>query len=92
MSMLTSRRALAAGHRPRSFLMAARWLTDLTDVVAQAREGGIPVYAGGPQFVPEALACGAPGAVSAAHPQARILRVIDEADLGEPIEHPVDHI
>ena len=40
------RRALAAGHRPRSFLMAARWLTDLTDVVAQAREGGIPVYAG----------------------------------------------
>ncbi len=40
------RRALAAGHRPRSFLMAARWLTDLADVVAQAREGGIPVYAG----------------------------------------------
>ena len=40
------RRALAAGHRPRSFLMAARWLTDLADVVAQARVGGIPVYAG----------------------------------------------
>ncbi len=40
------RRALAAGHRPRSVLMAARWLTDLADVVAQARVGGIPVYAG----------------------------------------------
>ena len=40
------RRALAAGHRPRSFLMARRWLTDLADVVAAAREGGIPVYVG----------------------------------------------
>ena len=27
------RRALGAGHRPRSFLMAERWLTDLGDVV-----------------------------------------------------------
>jgi hypothetical protein len=26
------RRALATGHRPRSFLMAQRWLTDLADV------------------------------------------------------------
>lgn len=40
------RRALAAGHCPRSFLMAERWLTDLADVVAQARKGGIPVYVG----------------------------------------------
>ncbi|HPK12054.1 MAG TPA: hypothetical protein PLP55_05165, partial [Phycicoccus elongatus] len=30
------RRALAAGHRPRSYLMAQRWLTDLGDVVADA--------------------------------------------------------
>ena len=40
------RRALAAGHRPRSFLMAQRWLTDLADVVAEAQEGGIPIYVG----------------------------------------------
>lgn len=40
------RRALAAGHRPRSFLMAPRWLTDLADVVAEASADGIPVYAG----------------------------------------------
>lgn len=40
------RRALAAGHRPRSFLMAPRWLTDLADVVAEASAHGIPVYAG----------------------------------------------
>jgi tRNA G18 (ribose-2'-O)-methylase SpoU len=38
------RRALAAGHRPRSFLMAQRWLTDLSDLVAQAESDGVPVY------------------------------------------------
>ena len=37
------RRALAAGHRPRSYLMAQRWLTDLGDVVADAEAHGIPV-------------------------------------------------
>lgn len=38
------RRALAAGHRPRSFLMGERWLTDLSDLVAQAEADGVPVY------------------------------------------------
>jgi tRNA G18 (ribose-2'-O)-methylase SpoU len=38
------RRALAAGHRPRSFLMAARWLTDLADLVEQAESAAVPVY------------------------------------------------
>jgi tRNA G18 (ribose-2'-O)-methylase SpoU len=38
------RRALAAGHRPRSFLMAERWLTDLADVVEQAGSQDVPVY------------------------------------------------
>jgi tRNA G18 (ribose-2'-O)-methylase SpoU len=38
------RRALAAGHRPRSFLMAERWLTDLGDLVEQAESGGVPVF------------------------------------------------
>ena len=40
------RRALAAGHRLRSLLMAPRWLTDLADVVAQAEADGIPVFVG----------------------------------------------
>jgi tRNA G18 (ribose-2'-O)-methylase SpoU len=40
------RRALSAGHRPRSFLMAQRWLTDLADVVADAEASGIPVFVG----------------------------------------------
>jgi tRNA G18 (ribose-2'-O)-methylase SpoU len=40
------RRALAAGHRPRSYLMAPRWLTDLADLVADAERAGVPVYVG----------------------------------------------
>jgi tRNA G18 (ribose-2'-O)-methylase SpoU len=38
------RRALGAGHRPRSFLMGQRWLTDLSDVVEQAESEHVPVY------------------------------------------------
>ena len=40
------RRALRAGHRPRSYLMAQRWLTDLADLVADAEAHGTPVYVG----------------------------------------------
>jgi len=40
------RRALAAGHRPRSFLMGERWLTDLADVVADAEQAGTPIFVG----------------------------------------------
>jgi tRNA G18 (ribose-2'-O)-methylase SpoU len=38
------RRALGAGHRPRSFLMGQRWLTDLSDVVERAESDRVPVY------------------------------------------------
>lgn len=38
------RRALAAGHKPRSFLMGRRWLTDLCDLVERAEGHGVPVY------------------------------------------------
>lgn len=40
------RRALGAGHRPRSYLMARRWLTELADVVADAERDGVPVFVG----------------------------------------------
>ncbi|MBM6403885.1 RNA methyltransferase [Phycicoccus sp. CSK15P-2] len=40
------RRALGAGHRPRSYLMAERWLTELADLVAEAEDHGVPVYVG----------------------------------------------
>ena len=41
------RRAVAAGHRPRSFLMAERWLPDLTDLleeVGAGEDGDVPVF------------------------------------------------
>ncbi len=38
------RRALEAGHRPRSFLMAPRWLPDSPDLLAAAAGAGVPVY------------------------------------------------
>jgi tRNA G18 (ribose-2'-O)-methylase SpoU len=40
------RRALAAGHRPRSYLMGERWLTDLADLVEAADNDGVPVFVG----------------------------------------------
>jgi tRNA G18 (ribose-2'-O)-methylase SpoU len=43
------RRAVRAGYRPRSFLLAERWLDSLADVVAES--SGVPVY-----VVSEALA------------------------------------
>lgn len=41
-------RALAAGHRPRSFLMTRRWLAELTDLIedSESRFGDLPVYVG----------------------------------------------
>jgi tRNA G18 (ribose-2'-O)-methylase SpoU len=47
------RRALAAGHQPRSFLMGERWLTDLGDVVSQAEADGIPVFVGEASVIEE---------------------------------------
>lgn len=41
------RRAIAAGHRPRSFLMAPRWVESMSDVlehVGAGEAGDIPVY------------------------------------------------
>ncbi len=51
------RRALAAGHRPRSFLMAERWLAGLADVLDAAGagpDGDVPVFVG-PSDVLEAV-------------------------------------
>lgn len=45
------RRALAAGHQPRSLLMGRRWLTDLSDLVADAEAAGIPVLVGEPDVL-----------------------------------------
>lgn len=47
------RRALEAGHRPRSFLMTERWLPELAELLAEVarRHGDVPVYVGSPDVV-----------------------------------------
>lgn len=47
------RRALRAGHRPRSFLMARKWLADLADLVEAAETDGVPVYVAGEDVIRE---------------------------------------
>lgn len=47
------RRALGAGHRPRSYLMGRRWLTDLADLVERADADGVPVYVGADDVIEE---------------------------------------
>lgn len=52
------RRAVAAGHRPRSFLMSQRWLADLEDVLAAVGagpDGDVPVYVGEPGMLEEVI-------------------------------------
>jgi tRNA G18 (ribose-2'-O)-methylase SpoU len=45
------RRALSAGHRPISYLMAPRWLAHLADLVSAAEAAGVPVYVGEPEVL-----------------------------------------
>jgi tRNA G18 (ribose-2'-O)-methylase SpoU len=48
------RRAVAAGHRPRSLLMADRWLADLADLldtVGAGPDGDVPVYVAEPEVL-----------------------------------------
>lgn len=45
------RRALAAGHRPRAFLMARKWLAELGDLVEAAEADGVPVYVAGDDVI-----------------------------------------
>jgi len=45
------RRALGAGHRPRSFLMGRRWVTDLADLVERAGSQAVPVYVAGADVI-----------------------------------------
>ena len=88
------RRALAARHRPRSFLMAERWLTDLADVVADAEAAGVPVFVGSPALLEQLtgfhLHRGALAAMQ--RPASRtVAEVIDGARRVVVLEDIVDH-
>lgn len=88
------RRALRAGHRPRSYLMAPRWLDDLSDLVADADRDGVPVYVGEPAVL-EALTGFHlhRGAIAAMHrpPLAELGAVLDGARRVAVLEDVVDH-
>ncbi|HEX2246890.1 MAG TPA: RNA methyltransferase [Arthrobacter sp.] len=43
------RRAIAAGHTPRSFFLAEKWLADLEDVIMQFPD--VPVFVGAPEVL-----------------------------------------
>jgi tRNA G18 (ribose-2'-O)-methylase SpoU len=45
------RRALEAGHRPRSLLLSDRWLEPMADLVDRVSAAGAPVYVGTPQLL-----------------------------------------
>ena len=45
------RRALDAGHRPRSLLLADRWLSPLAPLVERVQAAGAPVFAGPPDVL-----------------------------------------
>ncbi|ACV06387.1 RNA methyltransferase [Kytococcus sedentarius] len=45
------RRALAAGHVPRSMLLTPRWVEDLAELVAEVEATGAPVYVAEPAVV-----------------------------------------
>ncbi len=85
------RRAIAAGYRPRSFLLTERWLTSLGDVVGAA---AVPCY-----LVDEALTEGVTGfhvhrgALASMHrePLPSPERVLRDADRVVVLEDVVDH-
>lgn len=88
------RRALAAGHRPRSYLMAPRWLDDLSDLVSAAAASDVPVYVGEPAVLQALTGFHLHrGAIAAMHrPLLRSLHeVIGPARRLAVLEDVVDH-
>jgi len=88
------RRALAVGHRPRSFLMAPRWLEDLADVVTAAEADGIPVFVGDHATIEGLTGFHLHrGALAAMHrpPLPSVAEVVDGAQRVLVLEDIVDH-
>ena len=93
------RRALEAGHRPRSLLMEPKWLESMADVIADLGED-VPVYVGEDAVLREITGFHLHrGAIAAMHrPKLRSVReVLDRAREGEGarrvlvLEDIVDH-
>ncbi len=88
------RRALAAGHRPRSLLLAERWLDPLSGLVEQVRSGGAPVFVAAPEVLQAVTGFNVHrGAIASMHrpapvPPATLLR---DAQRVVVLEDVVDH-
>jgi tRNA G18 (ribose-2'-O)-methylase SpoU len=88
------RRALAAGHRPISYLMAERWLEDMADVVADADRLGVPVYVGDKRVLAEITGFHLHrGAIAAMHrpPPNDAMELVRSARRVVVLEDVVDH-
>jgi tRNA G18 (ribose-2'-O)-methylase SpoU len=88
------RRALAAGHRPRSLLLSERWLEPLSDLVSRVIAAGAPVFVG-PRETLEAITGFNVhrGAIASMHRPEPVSweRLIDRARRVVVLEDVVDH-
>jgi tRNA G18 (ribose-2'-O)-methylase SpoU len=88
------RRALDAGHRPRSLLLAERWLEPLAGLVDRVAAAGAPVYTGTPAVIEAITGFHVHrGAIAAMHrpPLAPIRDVVAGARRVVVLEDVVDH-
>ena len=88
------RRALAAGHRARSYLMGERWLDELRDLVRAAQLADVPVYVGEPAVLQAITGFHLHrGAIAAMHrPRLPVLsEVLARARRVAVLEDVVDH-
>lgn len=88
------RRALAAGHRPRSMLLAPRWVSDLADLVRIVEDAGAPVYVADAPVIRELTGFHLHrGAIAAMHrpPPRDLGEVIAQARRVVVLEDIVDH-
>jgi tRNA G18 (ribose-2'-O)-methylase SpoU len=88
------RRALDAGHRPRSLLLSDRWLEPMADLVARVAIAGAPVYVGTPAVLQEITGFNVHrGAIAAMHRPAAVPvpEVLAAARRVVVLEDVVDH-
>ena len=88
------RRALAAGHRPRSLLLAGKWVEPLADLVEEVAARGAPVFVGDPGVLESITGFNLHrGAIAAMHrpPLPALADVVTGARRVVVLEDVVDH-
>ena len=88
------RRALAAGHRPRSLLLSERWLEPLADLIDLVAAHGAPVYTAPAELLEQLTGGhGHRGAIASVHRPAPVplARLLHDARRVVVLEDIVDH-